>query len=147
MDLSPTAWPADFAGASRLFDLTIGGCGTLERVTGTYVGEVLMRLSAGTWSYAMVRETVRQGLLGGGAGDGEVADLVARFVEGRPIGDNVQLAADIVSAFVNGREAVAAAKKAQAAERDLLDALAAGIAPQPDPETFPNTISSAQPSS
>lgn len=146
MDLSPTAWQADFAGDSRTFDLTIGGCGTLERVTGIYVGEVLLRLSSGTWSYAMVRETVRQGLLGGGASDAETADLVRRFVEGRPIGENVQLAADILSAFVNGREAVAAAKKAQAAEQQLLDALAAGSDPQPAPETSGNTTSSAPPS-
>lgn len=146
MDLSPTAWQADFAGDTRNFDLTIGGCGTLERVTGTYVGEVLLRLSSGTWAYAMVRETVRQGLLGGGASDAETADLVRRFVEGRPIGENVQLAADILSAFVNGREAVAAAKKAQAAEQQLLDALAAGSAPQPAPETSGNTTFSAPPS-
>jgi hypothetical protein len=147
MDFSPTAWKADFAGEHRQFDLTIGGCGTLERVTGTYIGELLLRLAAGTWSYAMVRETVRQGLLGGGAGDAETADLVARFVEGRPIGESVQLAADILSAFVNGREAVAAAKKAQAVEQELVAALAAGIDSQPAPEISPISTSSAAPSS
>lgn len=147
MDLSITAWSAPLGGETRVFDLTIGGCASLERVASAGIGEVFARLATNAWSYAMVREAIRQGLLGGGASDAETIDVVTRFVDGRPIGGSVQLAADIVAAFIQGRDVVLAAKKAQAEEQQALAALAAAEAPsQPSRETSPNTISSAPPS-
>jgi hypothetical protein len=113
-DLSPTAWVAPFRGRDQVFDLTIGGAASVERAAGIYLGEVFTRLAFGSWSVACIIEPIRHGLIGGGMPDAEIAAIM-REIERGPIGQHVQLAADIVNAFVSGREAVLAAKKDAAA--------------------------------
>lgn len=58
---------------------------------------VLSRLWEGTWKVADVRETIRLGLVGGGAPAPQALKLVRRYVDEAPLLPNVGLAVLILS--------------------------------------------------
>jgi hypothetical protein len=49
-----------------------------------------------------IRETIRLGLIGGGITPAEAQAMLLFSVDGRPINENVQLAADILKALFEG---------------------------------------------
>ena len=93
---------AAFAGQDRTFRLRLGEIAELERCAGTGIGEIMMRLASHRFKQADIRDTVRLGLEGGGLPEPEATVLVMRYVDEEPLGEHLQLAADILSAAVSG---------------------------------------------
>jgi hypothetical protein len=97
-----TAIYRDFAGRRRKFELRLGEIGELERLCAAGIGAILLRLSTMQWRYDDIRETVRLGLQGGGASEPDATALAIRYVDARPKGEFLQLAADVLSACIVG---------------------------------------------
>jgi len=116
-----------FGGSDRVFGRRIGEMGEVATLCGAGVGEIYQRVATLRYRLADLRETIRLGLIGGDAPPGEADMLVSRYVDGRPIGEYMQLAADILIALHSG---------AREAARDADDApgKAAGSG---DPATSP----------
>ncbi|MGY2051680.1 gene transfer agent family protein [Methylobacterium sp. JK268] len=103
-DTSRTAHYADFAGRRRKFELRLGEIGELERRAGAGIGEIMVRLAAHRFYAADIRETVRLGLVGGGEDLAGAEALMRYSVDGFPLSEHLQLAADILAAAVTGVE-------------------------------------------
>lgn len=101
VDTSRTAIDRLFAGRSRRFQLRIGEIGELERICGAGIGEIMLRLAAHRFRAADIWATIRLGLEGGGEREIVATGLVERY-QSQPLGDYIQLAADIISAAVAG---------------------------------------------
>ena len=101
-DTSATAVYADFAGRPVKFELRIGEIGELERRCNAGIGEILVRLAAHRFYAADVVEPIRLGLVGGGEGQAGAEALMRYNVHGRPLAENIGLAARIVEAAVSG---------------------------------------------
>lgn len=97
-----TVVDADFAGRRRRFQLRLGEIAELERLCGAGIGEVMLRLGSHTFRLADIREPVRLGLEGGGATEPEATALVARYLDGTPLAEHLELAGRIIAACVNG---------------------------------------------
>lgn len=93
-----------FGGRARVFRLRIGEIGELETLCAAGIGEIYLRVATQRYRLADLRETIRLGLIGGGAPPGEADMLVGRYVDGRPIAEYLQLAADILTALHAGAQ-------------------------------------------
>lgn len=95
-----------------LFRLGIGQLRKLQEQTDFGPWELFKRLSQGRWRVDDVRETIRQGLVGGGklvTSSGTIDDvrinrLIRNYVDERPWLPNVAIAASILNAAVIGPE-------------------------------------------
>jgi hypothetical protein len=85
--------------------------------------QIMMRLVNHTWRVDDILQAIRLGLIGGGATPTEALLLVKRYVEDRPLGENVVIAAEIIAAAISGdpKEDDDAAKKAQATKEATAD--------------------------
>ena len=92
----------DFGGKPRRFELRIGEIRELEAERKAGVGAILSRLAYNQFFADDIRETVRLGLMGGGADEAEAHRLVIFYLEKRPLGENLQLAFDTLHAALNG---------------------------------------------
>ena len=63
---------------------------------------ILARLEGRAWKVNDVRETVRLGLIGGGATPTDALKMTMRYVDDRPLGENVLIAQIILSAAIVG---------------------------------------------
>jgi hypothetical protein len=99
-----TAIYRDFAGRRRKFELRLGEIGELERLCAAGIGAILLRLSTMQWRYDDIRETIRLGLQGGGASEPDATSIALNYVDARPKGEFLQLAADILNACIVGVE-------------------------------------------
>lgn len=98
-----TVLHADFAGRRRRFCLRIGEIGELEQLCGAGVGEIWKRLAMLDFRASDIRETIRLGLIGGDEIAPVHADsIVTRYVDGRPIAENIDLAVAILRALMEG---------------------------------------------
>jgi hypothetical protein len=98
---------AEFAGEERDFRLAWGELMDLQEKRDAGPSVVLARLSLGQWQLQDVTETIRLGLVGGGADTATAARLVRQHVEQRPWelgGENglVVLAVRILAAALHG---------------------------------------------
>lgn len=98
------------------FRLPLGQLRELQDKTQAGPYEVLMRIRAGTWRLDDVRETVRLGLIGGGLPPPAAFQLVARYVDQRPLIESVGLAAEILAFAILGPEDDTPGKAAAAGE-------------------------------
>lgn len=96
-----TVVDADFAGRPRRFQLRLGEMAELERLTGSGIGAIFMRLGTHQFSHRDVWDTIRLGLEGGGLPAIEASALVLRYRD-EPLIDVLPLAGAIVAAAVNG---------------------------------------------
>ncbi|MGC5781620.1 gene transfer agent family protein [Methylobacterium sp. NFXW15] len=96
-----TVVDADFAGQPRRFQLRLGEIGELERLTGSGIGAILLRIASHQFSVRDVWDTIRLGLEGGGTPAVEASALVLRYRD-EPLVDFLPLAGSIVAAAVNG---------------------------------------------
>ena len=87
-----------FAGRERDFLLRVGEIGRLEIACGAGIGAVLQRVAIGQYGLADIRETVRLGLIGGGATSAEAESLVSAYIDPCPLDDALGLAAEILAA-------------------------------------------------
>lgn len=127
----PTSHTAPFSGRARIFDLPIGEIGQLETLCGAGIGAIYTRVVTMQFRFADVRETIRLGLIGGGMVPSQADLLVEQRVDGRPLNENVQLAADILRALFDG--VAAATKDDPSGEADRSDSPAMSVpSSQPD---------------
>ena len=93
---------AVFGGDARLFRLPLGRLRALQEKTDCGPLELCGRLSGGTWRIDDVRETILQGLIGGGLDQPSATKLVMTYFDDLPCGPHVPLANAIVMAAVVG---------------------------------------------
>jgi hypothetical protein len=103
-DLQHTAIYRDLAGRRRKLELRLGEIGELERICGAGIAAILLRLSTMQWRYDDIRETIRLGLMGGGASEPDATAIVMRALDPAPKGTYLQLAADLLNACIIGVE-------------------------------------------
>lgn len=84
------------------FRLGIGQLRELQEKTNCGPMELLNRLHRGTWRLDDVRETLRLGLIGGGKEPMVALSLVARYVDERPLAENVPPAQAVLSVLLFG---------------------------------------------
>jgi hypothetical protein len=101
--LATSVW-RDFAGRRRKFELRIGEIGELERLCEAGIGAIFTRVSTMQFRLADIRETIRLGLEGAGLLESEATALVLRYLDGRPLLEHIQIAADILIACCTGIE-------------------------------------------
>ena len=104
-----TALRAFFGDAEHDFALPPERILELERATGAGVGALSRRLFAGDFSFRDLRETVRIGLIGGGMAPQAAAELVAAYVDGRPLQEAHPIAVAVLEATWFGRPTMAEA--------------------------------------
>jgi hypothetical protein len=75
-----------------------------EKCSGSGLHEIFERITARRWRVTDIRETIRIGLIGGGAKPAEALKLVRRYVEGRPWAESVPFARIILLAALVGVE-------------------------------------------
>jgi hypothetical protein len=109
--ISLTWGPGEYTFRLRIKELI-----ELDEIVGAGPQFILQALSDGTWRVAMVRETVRLGLIGGGLKPTEASKLVVRYVDERPLLESVMHAQAILAAALIGRPEEDAAKKPKAAK-------------------------------
>lgn len=106
-----------WADGEHRFRLAIGQLRELQEKCDVGPGELLMRLTTHRWRVDDILQTIRLGLIGGGMAPIDALVLVTRYVENRPWGENVVIAAQILVAAVTGdpNEERDSSKKAEAA--------------------------------
>lgn len=100
--MSDTTYRAFFGDSERAFKITVDLITELERKTDAGIGRLCRRLFAGDFHLADVSETIRLGLIGGGATPGEASALVAAYVTNRPFAETYPLAVSILEALWSG---------------------------------------------
>ncbi|KAB2743541.1 gene transfer agent family protein [Brucella anthropi] len=92
----------DFADGTYKFRLAWGQLAELQENcdAGPYV--ILERLQNRSWRLNDIRETVRLGLIGGGMDPMSTLKLVRRYVEERPLLENVKLAQAVLTVALIG---------------------------------------------
>lgn len=63
---------------------------------------ILTRLNTGSWRLDDIRETLFQGLLGGGMEPKKAIRLIEKWVDNRPLWDNVEIAKAVLFARLGG---------------------------------------------
>ena len=91
-----------FAGEERLFRLPIGRLRALQEKTDCGPMELIQRFAAGSWRVDDLRETIHQGLIGGGLAAPDAARLLKTDFDDLPLGQFVGTAQAIVLAAVVG---------------------------------------------
>lgn len=131
--LKPTCVYRQFAGKRVKFELRIGDLLELERLCGSGIGAIYLRLAAQP-GWLDIREPIRLGMLGGGMAEPDVDMLMLAYVDKGPIGRLVPLAYEIVNALFNGVD-----EPPKKAEGETSES-------QERPATAPPGMSSAAPS-
>lgn len=85
------------------FRLSIGQLLELQEKTACGPMELFRRLSAGTWRVSDIRETIRLGLIGGGAKPVDALGLTRRYVDDRPLAESVPVAQAILMVILFGQ--------------------------------------------
>lgn len=93
-----------FGGEDRTFRLPLGRLRALQEKVDCGPMELLNRYVSGSWRVDDLRETILQGLMGGGAENAKATQLVMANFDGEPLQQFVTLAQGIVLACVVGAE-------------------------------------------
>jgi hypothetical protein len=91
-----------FAGEDRTFRLPLGRIRALQEKCDAGPMELLVRFAQGTWRVDDLRETIHQGLLGGGMDVREAAALLKNDFDDLPLKPFIALCQAIVGAAVVG---------------------------------------------
>lgn len=94
----------NFADGKHAFRLRIAELIELQEKCDAGPAYIRQRLISGHYLVQDVRETIRLGLIGAGMPSPEAVSLVARYVDEKPLEDNIMLAEIIVTAAVIGVE-------------------------------------------
>lgn len=73
-----------------------------EKCGGSGLIEIMDRLAHRTWKVDDVREPIRIGLIGGGMSPAQAFALVRIYVDGRPLGESVNVSFAILAAAIIG---------------------------------------------
>ena len=85
-----------WADGEHSFRLAIGQLRELQDKCSAGPMEILGRLGTGTWRVDDIRETIRLGLIGGGKTPTDAHILTMRYVDERPLVENVAVAQGIL---------------------------------------------------
>jgi hypothetical protein len=85
-----------------IFRLALGQLRILQEKCKAGPNTIRLRLLSGEWYVDDIRETIRLGLIGGGAKPAAAQEKVQRSVDAQPLADNVMLAAAILAAAIVG---------------------------------------------
>jgi len=99
-----TSVELDWADGTYTFHLDIPRLKELQDKTGSGPSEVLARLAEGRARVEDIQETVRLGLIGGGASPQAAKSLVARYVDERPLIEGIAVATMILGAAIIGNK-------------------------------------------
>jgi hypothetical protein len=105
--LSDVTTVAFFGDAEHPFALTPWAQAELEKLTGTGMGALCLRLPHGEFRIVEIVETIRLALIGGGMAPQAAAHLVETYAKPRPIGETFPLAVRILYRLWNGKDAEA----------------------------------------
>lgn len=92
----------DWADGFHTFRLPTAQLEELQELTDAGPGWVKARLETGSWLVRDVIQTIRLGLIGGGMAPEQARKLVQRYVEARPLFENVPVARKILEAACTG---------------------------------------------
>ena len=120
----------DWADGNYTFRLGLGEIEELQEKTGCGPYFLLNRMRSGEWRVGDLRETIRLGLIGGGLEPSKAFGLVKKYVDARPLLENLNPAMAIISAAVIGAPDGEAPGKAKAVK-------AKGKQPNPKTESSP----------
>lgn len=116
------------------FRLGIGEIRVLQDKTGVGPDALRRRLLSGDWLIDDIRETIRLGLIGAGCKPSDAMDKVKRAVDARPFGENVFIAATIITAAIIGVPDDPAGKaSAEEAATEAMDASPSPPSTEPEP--------------
>lgn len=122
----------------RLFRLRIAQLRELQEKTGAGPKELFDRVSIGAWRVDDIRETIRLGLIGGEETTViEALNIVERYVDDRPLAENVPVAQAILLAAIVGVEDERLGGNRPARKKTAKTA--AGSASQTSTETAPSS--------
>lgn len=107
-----------WADGDRTFRLPVAQLLELQEKTDAGPLELFLRIHSGRWRVQDLRETIRLGLVGGGAKPAEAVALVRRYVDERPLAESVPVALEVLQAAISGPEDEAPGKPAAAMETD-----------------------------
>lgn len=96
-----------FGDGERSFTLTDPMITEVERLTGTGIGGLFLRLTRNDFRLGDLVEIIRLGLIGAGTTPEDAARLVETYARHRPIGAILPLALDVLDARWNGTEGTA----------------------------------------
>ena len=91
-----------FGDGNYNFKLTIQGLSALQSKAQSGIGQIYARVLAGAYYDHDLIETVRHGLIGGGASPKEASDLIRDYGEKMPLDEWHRLASDILSMAMHG---------------------------------------------
>jgi hypothetical protein len=74
----------------------------LEEKCGVGIAEIFTRIQEGRWRFSDIRETLRLGLIGGGATPDKALRLINRYCDDRPWAENVLPAQAVLMAAIVG---------------------------------------------
>lgn len=94
----------EFGGEERQFRLGVGELARLQEKTGVGPYELHLRLLHGSWRCDDIRETIRLGLIGGGAPPEDAARLVRDHVDERPRMEPLPIAQVVLGVALYGVE-------------------------------------------
>ncbi|WP_292052156.1 gene transfer agent family protein [Brevundimonas sp. UBA5866] len=125
-----------FGGEERLFRLPIGRIRALQEKTDCGPMELIQRFTTGRWRVDDVRETILQGLIGGGLSTHEATQVILGHFDDTPIFPHVTIAQAIVASAVIGVEDEALGESAagvgtNSRSRDTSSASAPSTEPEP----------------
>lgn len=108
-----------WADGKHEFRLAIGELRELQEKTNQGIRSIARRISSGDEFVDEVREVIRIGLIGGGMAPPKALKLVERYVDGRPLIENISTAQAIAFAAIVGAPEESVGKKAEAAEEEM----------------------------
>jgi hypothetical protein len=92
----------DWGDDTYTFRMTVTGAIELEQKCDAPFAVVFKRLMAGEYKVADIRETIRLGLIGGGKTPAVALNLVRKYVDERPIAENILTAQAVLSGLMFG---------------------------------------------
>jgi len=113
----------------------------LEEKCGCGFAEIYTRLATGKWHFNDIRETLRLGLIGGGALPDRAMTLINRYVDDRPFAENVLPAQAVIMAALvgvqgdNPEKKTPAGTKADAQSGETTDATAAPLSTESEQQS------------
>lgn len=90
--------------ADHQFRLGIGQLRELQEKCDAGPAEIFRRLTVGTWRIDDLREPIRLGLIGAGLEPVKALTLVERYVDARPLAENVPVSRAIIGIALLGAE-------------------------------------------
>ena len=123
-----------WADGDHRFRLPIGQLRELQDKCGSGPFAIFLRLDDNSWKVDDIRETLRLGLIGGGKRPDEALLLVKRYVDERPLIENVLAAKSVLFAAIIGvKDDPVGKQEAEEAETETTDASPSPPSMEPAP--------------